>query len=175
MPDHSFAYWIAVQVVPRYEAKVSILLQYKGYQSFLPTYKVRRKWSDRVKTLDMPLFQGYVFCRSCDEAVGLIVGTPQVIRIVGFGGKPSPIEDVEIDALRRISTSDTASEPCSYLRIGERVQIKSGPLAGITGILMQIKNQRRLVISIDAIMKSVSVDVGSIEVSAAEKALAACA
>lgn len=174
MVYHPCAFWVAVQVVPRNEARVAILLQSKGYESFLPTYKVRRKWSDRVRTLDMPLFPGYVFCRR-EEAAGLIVATPQVIRIVGFGGKPSPIEDEEIEALRRIGTSGATSEPCSYLRIGDRVQVKNGPLAGITGILVQIGNQRRFIISINAIMRSVSVDAGSIEACSAARELPAYA
>lgn len=170
-----FTPWFAVQVVPRSEAKVAICLERKGYQSFLPTHEVRRKWSDRFKTLHLPLFPGYVFCRSERQAAGLILATPHVVRIVGCGGKPSSIEDHDIDALRRIESSGAASEPCSYLRIGDPVQIKEGPLSGIRGILVQIKNQRRLVISVDAIMKSVSVDVGAIEMCPGSRTFAATA
>ena len=175
MVPQPLASWFAVQVVPRAEARVAVLLEYKGYQSFLPTYKVRRKWSDRIKTVDLPLFPGYVFCRSQGAAAGLIVATPQVVRIVGCGGKPSPVDDQDIDALKKIEKSGATTQPCLYLRIGDRVQIKSGPLSGITGILAEIRNERRLVISIDAIMKSVSVDVDAIEMCPAGKALPACA
>jgi transcription termination/antitermination protein NusG len=155
--------WFAVQVAPRCEATVAGLLEYKGSQSFLPTYKSLRRWSDRTKTLHLPLFPGYVFCRSNGPVLGLVVSTPHVVRIVGLGGKPSPIDETEIDALQRVERSGTMSQPCPYLRVGERVQIKSGPLSGIVGILVQIRNESRLVISIDAIMKSVSVDATAVE------------
>lgn len=155
--------WFAVQVAPRCEARVSSLLEYKGYQSFCPTYKAQRKWSDRAKTLSLPLFPGYVFCRTHGPILGLVVSTPHVVRIVGYAGKPSPIEEAEIDALKTVERSGTTSQPCSYLRMGERVRIKSGPLAGVIGILAQIRNERRLLLSIDAIMKSISVDAAAVE------------
>lgn len=156
--------WFAVQVVPKCEMRVATLLECKGYESFFPKHKVRRKWSDRIKTLEMPLFPGYVFCRSQGRTEGLIISTPYVARIVSFSGRPSPIDDQEIEALRKMESSGAQPEPCSYPQIGERVQVKEGPLSGITGILVQIRNRRQLVISIDAIMKSVSVDIDSIEV-----------
>jgi transcription antitermination factor NusG len=158
VPVHLGKPWFAVQVAPRFEARVASLLEYKGYQSFFPTYKALRRWSDRTKTLYFPLFPGYVFCRSDGPTLGLVVSTPHVVRIVSLRGNPSPIDDKDIDALRRVERSGTTLRPCSYLRIGERVQIKSGPLSGLVGILVQIRNESRLVISIDAIMKSVSVD-----------------
>jgi transcription antitermination factor NusG len=168
-----FPFWFAVQVVPRFEARIAILLEQKGYLTFLPTHKVNRRWANRAKILELPLFPGYVFCRDQEQAAGLIVATSQVIRIVGFGAQPSPIDDQDIDALRKLQNSGLPAEPCSYLRIGDRVQIKNGPLSGVTGILAQIRNSRRLVISVDAIMKSVSVEIDEIQVSPSGKVLVA--
>jgi len=158
--------WFAVQVSPRAEKKVADHLTYKGYQSFLPLYKATRRWSDRKTVLELPLFPGYVFCRMTESSAGLIVATPGAVRIVGFGGKPYPVSDTEIGALQQIVESGIHAVPfVPYLRIGERVEIKDGPLSGITGIIVQIKNQRRLVVSVDAVMKSISIDVDAYEVS----------
>jgi transcription antitermination factor NusG len=156
--------WFAVQVVSRAEKQVATLLQQKGYELFLPTYKAVRKWSDRVKTLELPLFPGYVFCRLAGTVSGLVLSTPGVMRIVSFGGRPAQIPNYEIDQIQRVIASGLNSMHCNYPRIGQKVRIKSGPLAGICGILMCIKNQRLLVLSIEKIMKAVAVDVGVCEV-----------
>lgn len=156
--------WFAIQVVPRYEVKVSSLLGFKGYQCYVPIYMARRKWSDRIKTLKLPLFPGYIFCRFQDVPSGRIVDTPRVIRIVSFGGKPSTIRDDEIETIQRVADTGTDPQPWPYLKVGQRVQINSGPLAGIAGILTRIKNHHRLVISLEAVMKSISVEVGASDI-----------
>lgn len=168
MFSHSYESWFAVQTSPRHEAKVACLLGYKGYQHFLPTYKSRRTWSDRIKTIELPIFPGYVFCRTLDKiAHGLVLTTPGVVRVVGFNGKPYPIADQEIDAIRKAVLSPDAS-PCPYLKVGQKVRITDGPMAGVIGILTQIKNRHRLVISVELIMKSISVDVDARDVVRAE-------
>lgn len=159
-----FSRWFAIQVVPRYEIKASILLGFKGYQCYVPMHMARRKWSDRIKTLKLPLFPGYIFCRFQDVPTGRIVDTPRVIRIVSFGGKPSTVGDDEIEAVHRVADKGTNPQPWPYLRVGQRVQISSGPLAGIAGILTRIKNHHRLVISLEAVMKSISVEIGSSDI-----------
>jgi transcription antitermination factor NusG len=156
--------WFAVQVLPRHEGRVASLLNYKGYQQFLPTYQSCRKWSDRNKTLELPLFPGYVFCRILQEvASGLVLTTPGVVRLVGFGGRPYPIADHEIDVIRRAVLSPEVM-PVPYLKIGRKVQICNGPLLGLTGILTHVKNRHRLVVSVDLIMNSISIDVESFQV-----------
>ena len=156
---HSYESWFAVQMSPRHEAKVAAFLNYKGYQHFLPTYRSRRIWSDRIKTVELRYFPGYVFCRTMDKmAHGLVLTTPGAIRVVGFNGKPYPISDQEIDAIRKAVLSPDAA-PCPYLKVGQKVRITDGPMAGVTGILAQIKNRHRLVISVELIMKSIAVDV----------------
>lgn len=161
---HELSSWFAVQVVPRHESMVASLLAYKGYQQFLPTHQCRRKWCDRNKTVEVPLFPGYVFCRLTHQVTsGLVLTTPGVIRLVGFGGKPYSVPDAEIDAIRRLVLSSDVM-PAPYLKVGQKVQINNGPLAGIIGILVQVKNRRRIVVSIDLVMKSVSANVDSLEV-----------
>jgi transcription antitermination factor NusG len=159
--------WFAVQVLPQHEKTVSLLLEIKGYQYFLPLYKARRQWSDRTKILLAPLFPGYLFLRSIPTHVGSVRGTPGMIRVVSFGGKPYPITDDEIDALRTVVDTGRNIYSMAYFAAGQKVQVKSGPLAGIKGIITRTKNQQRLVISVEAMMKSVSVEISSDEVMAA--------
>jgi transcription antitermination factor NusG len=155
-------FWFAIQVVPRREKLVSMLLNNKGYQSFVPIHRITKRWSDRSKVCESAIFPGYVFCLPQEQSYGLIVATPQVRRIVGFGGRPSPVTDAEIEVLKRLGNSATPAQSCDYPAVGQRVQVTFGPLAGVAGVLIQIKNKHRLVISIDAIMKSVSVSVDEV-------------
>jgi transcription antitermination factor NusG len=152
-------HWFALQVVPNHERKVADILTYKGRTSFLPTYKKKQRWSDRTKITEFPLFPGYVFCQLSHSVARDVLSTPGVNRIVGFGGKPYPIADEEIIALQKTLRSGLQPRPEPYLKIGRKVQIVEGPLAGITGILTGYMNQGRLVISVDMIMQSISVEI----------------
>lgn len=167
-----FAAWFAVQVVPRFETSIARALEYKGYEAFLPRQVVRHPRFEQTTTCERPLFPGYIFCRMQGTALGLIVSTPRVVRIVSFGGRPSPVSEDEIDGLRKLADLGVEARPHPFLNVGQRVQINCGPLAGMSGILIQIRNQRRLVISVETIMKSVSVDVGASDVCAFEEGLA---
>lgn len=158
-------FWFAVQVISRTEKRVAMLLEQQGYQVFVPTYKIVRKWSDRNKTLDLPLFPGYVFCRLEGAISGLILLTPGVLRIVSSGGRPSPISKEEIEYLLRVIASGTEPIPCRYLRIGQRVKIVNGLLSGVCGILVQKGNQRRVVILVETIMKAIAVSVDGSEIA----------
>ena len=146
--------WFAIQVVPRHEKSVDKILE----------YSVRRRWSDRVKVIEEPLFPGYVFCRSQRNLVETVRGFPGMIRIVAFGGRPHPIPDKEIEALQQIVRGEREYSAGPYLSAGEKVRVVSGPLTGTIGIITQFKNRDRLVISLDVIMKSVSVEIDQSEV-----------
>jgi transcription antitermination factor NusG len=153
------ARWFALQVVPRHEKKVADTLNYMGHQQFFPTYRSRRRWSDRTKTVELPLFSGYVFCRTEWHAIGPIRRIIGVNRIVGFGGKACPILDEEITALQKIGNSGFPVTSVSYITLGQRVQIIDGPLAGIRGLVTRVGKKQRVIISVDAIMKSISIDI----------------
>jgi transcription antitermination factor NusG len=156
--------WFALQVVPRHEKSVARILEHKGCDHFLPTCSVRRRWSDRVKIVAEPLFPGYVFCRSQRNLLAIIRGFPGILRIVAFGGIPHPIPDKEIEALQQIVHGKREYSAVPHLSVGQKVQVISGPLTGISGIITQFKNRDRLVISLDVIMKSVSVEINQLEV-----------
>lgn len=151
--------WYALYVRPRAERMVAQILQEKGYDLFLPTHRCRRRWADRVKELDMPLFPGYVFCRVTAASSGRIVTTQGVIRIVGIGNAPIPIDDGEIEALRTVVSSSLSVEPWPFLRVGQKVRIEVGPLSGLEGVVVRFASRARLVLSISLLQRSVAVEM----------------
>jgi len=151
--------WYALQVRPRFEKQIASTLLGKGYEGFLPLYRHRSRWSDRMKQVQLPLFPGYLFCRfDLNRRLPILV-TPGVMHIVGIGKTPYPVEEEEIAALQSIVVSGLQAEPRSYLNIGERVRIEIGPLAGTEGILVSLKGSNRLVVSVSLLQRSVSVEV----------------
>lgn len=162
--------WFVVQVMPQHEQSVALQLDLKGQEYFLPTIKSTRQWSDRKKLLTVPLFPGYVFCKTKRSWFGAVLNTQGVFRIVSFGGKAHPIPDDEMISLRRVIDSGRYLCPVPYVSLGKHVQVVRGPLSGMTGIVTRIKKQNRLVISVDLIMKSVSVDIAASELSLADLA-----
>jgi transcription antitermination factor NusG len=151
--------WFALQVRPRYEKIVASVLRAKGYEAFLPLTVARRRWSDRTKALEVPLFPGYLFCR-LDPLVRLpILLTPGVLSIVGVGKNPVPVEASEIEAVQAIVESGIGVEAWPWLEAGQRVRIEQGPLTGLEGILVDFKNSRRLVVSVTLLQRSVSAEI----------------
>jgi transcription antitermination factor NusG len=151
--------WYALQVRPRFEKMVASALVTKGFELFLPLYRHRSRWSDRIKEVDLPLFSGYLFCRiDLNHRLPILI-TPGVTQIVGIGRAPRPVDEEEIAALKAIVLSGLQAEPRSYLNIGQRVRIEIGPLAGVEGILTALKGSARLVVSVTLLQRSVSVEI----------------
>lgn len=151
--------WYALQVKPRHEKAVSAALQSKQYEEFLPLRLVRKKWSDRIKVIEMPLLAGYTFCRFAPEEKVRILRTPGVRKVVGRGAAPAAVEDSEIQALQTLMHAGLPAEPCRYLQTGQEVCLDSGPLSGLRGLLLQTKGKRRLVLSVTLLQRSISVEV----------------
>lgn len=157
--------WFALQVRARHEFNVAEYLKGKGYQWFLPLYKVRKRWSDRFKEVESPLFPGYLFCRFNPQDRLPILKTPGVTQVVGYNHVPIPVDEGEIEGIRKMVTSGAANQPCPYLAVGNRVRIESGALRGLEGILLELKGKRRLVLSITLLQRSVAVEISSEAVS----------
>jgi transcription antitermination factor NusG len=153
------AQWFAIRTAAGREKAVATQLQSKGYEEFLPAYRSKRQWSDRIKELELSLFPGYLFCRFDFNNRLPILITPGVKLIVGYGKIPTPVSDGEIAALRRVVASGAAAEPHDYLTVGQRVRVREGSLAGIEGILLQVKNTFRIVLSVELLRRSVSVEL----------------
>lgn len=157
--------WFAVQVWARHEARVAEHLTGRGYPWFLPLYKCRKRWSDRVKVTDAPLFPGYLFCRFNPQNRLHILTTPGVIQIVGNNGSPTAIDETEIQAIQTAVASGLPSEPWPYLTVGDRVRIESGPLCDLEGTVVKHKGRDRLVLSVTLLQRSVAVEIDSAFVS----------
>jgi transcription antitermination factor NusG len=148
-----------LRVRPRFEKMIASTLLMKGYEGFLPLYRNRSQWSDRIKEVRLPLFPGYLFCRIDLRNRLPILNTPGVIQIVGIGKAPYPVEEEEIAALQAIVVSGLQAEPRSYFNIGQTVRFAAGPLAGVEGILTGFKGARKFVVSVTLLQRSVAVDV----------------
>jgi transcription antitermination factor NusG len=152
--------WYAIQIVSRLGSIASATLRGKGYEEFLPLYRSRRRWSDRIKQLELPLFPGYLFCRfDVTDRLMPILTTPGVIGIVSAGKTPVPVDDEEIEAVRAILRSGFAAQPWPFLRVGSKVYIEGGPLAGLEGIVTDTDKIYRLVVSVSLLQRSVAVEI----------------
>jgi transcription antitermination factor NusG len=157
--------WFALQIRTRHEMSVAEHLQGKSYEWFLPLYKTRRRWSDRVKEVSSPLFPGYLFCRFNPHDRLPILKTPGVTQIVGYNHVPVPVDEHEIEAIRRLIASGLPNFPCAFLQVGSKVRIETGALRGLEGMLTELKGKRRLVLSITLLQRSVAVEIDSDAVS----------
>jgi transcriptional antiterminator RfaH len=166
--DTSSLQWFAVQTVVKRERLSATVLANKGYEYFLPL-----GWhgSPRPKEPPPPLFPGYLFCRCGRSVVGPLLTTPGVIRIVGIGNRPSPIDDGEIHNIRRIHNSGMPAERCRFLEIGQRIVVCSGPLAGVEGVLVSLNEPDYLVASVTLLQRSVRVRLDANWVLAAPRAV----
>lgn len=151
--------WYALNVRPRFEKYVRTHLEEKGYEVFLPTYTATRRWSDRVKSVTLPLFPSYIFCRFDINTRLPILITPGVNFVVGSGKSPVAVDEAELSAIRHVLESGVATQPWPYLQIGDTARIEAGPLEGLTGIVMRMKGSCRLVVSVSLLMRSVSVEL----------------
>jgi transcription antitermination factor NusG len=157
--DHIPGKWFAVRVRPQAEQVVATVARAKGFEEFLPLYKARRRWSDRFKWVDLPLFPGYVFCRLDGESRLPILTIPGVLHFVGIGKAPVPIDDAEIAAIQTALKSGLWAEPWPFLDVGQRVRIEEGPLSGVEGILVEVRKKHRVVVSVSLLKRAVAVEV----------------
>lgn len=151
--------WFAVRVRSHFERIAVAHLRQRGYEEFAPSYKTERQWSDRKKEIDQFLFPGYVFCRFNPENRLAVLTTPGVVDLVGFGRAPVPIPDQEIERVRQMVQSGVLVSPWPYLEVGQTVLIERGPLAGLEGILAEVKGRCRLIVSVNLLKRSISAEV----------------
>ena len=151
--------WFALRVRSGSEKLVARIAENKGIEHFLPLYQCRRHWSDRFKSLELPLFPGYLFCRLNPVYRFPVLTIPGVQHFVGIGKVPVPIEESEINALQAAVRSGLHTEPWPYLTVGQRVRVDQGPLEGLEGFLIQVRKQHRIVVSVQVLMRSVAVEI----------------
>lgn len=151
--------WFALRVKSRSERLVATMARNKGFEEFLPVYQCRRRWSDRVKSIELPLFQGYVFCRMDPRYRLALLTIPGALHFVGIGKIPVAIDDAEIATIQAAVNSGLTTEPWPYLNVGQAVRVEEGPLAGLTGILTEARKEQRIVVSVTLLRRSVAVEI----------------
>lgn len=156
--------WFATYVCSRHEKRVSVHLQRLGIEYFLPLYTSVRRWKDRRRVLELPLFPGYLFVRIALRDRLKVLEIPSVVRFVEFHGRPALLAENDVEALRAALSNQLKMEPHPYLKVGRRARVIAGPLVGSEGILVRRKDKYRVVLSIDLIMRSVAVEVDLMDV-----------
>lgn len=151
--------WFAVRVKSNYEKPVSAILRGKGFEEFVPTYRARRQWSDRIKVIDLPLFPGYLFCRlDLNKRLPLLT-TPGFLYLVGKGKTPEPVDEIEILAIQSVVRSGIPAVPWPSLVVGQKVRLERGPLRGVEGVVAKIADQQSIFVNVTLLQRSVSVQV----------------
>jgi transcription antitermination factor NusG len=158
--------WYAIYTRHQHEKMVAQILTSKGFNTFLPLYATTHKWKDRRKALSLPLFPCYVFLKGDIERRLQIVTTPGIFGLVSSGGQPAAIPNVEIEAIQRVIESGTQVEAHPFLKCGNRVRVKCGPLAGIEGILVRKKSVSRLVLTVEILGTAAAIEVSAFQVEA---------
>ena len=152
--------WYAIHVQSKFEKTAASIVRGKGYEEFLPLCRTRRRWSDRVKQLELPLFPGYFFCRmNVTDGFLPILTTPGVVRIVSAGKYPVAVADSEIDAIQTVLRSGLPTTPWPSLSVGSRVIVEHGPLAGVEGTVLDLDKKFRLVLSVALLQRAVAVEI----------------
>ena len=160
--------WYALTVKPRHEKSASMALRNRGFEEFLPVYRSRRFWSDRIKEIELPLFAGYLFCRFSLGKRAAVLKTPSVTSIVGFGNVPTAIPDKEIGDLKRLAASGLPLQPWPFLKVGQRVRIIRGPVRGVEGIVLKTRDACRVIVSISLLQRSLAVEIDVVNLCPAE-------
>ena len=163
--------WYAFRVRSRHEKLVSTSLRGKGYEEYLPLSRSKRKWADRSKTVEMPLFPGYVFCDTERSEIGKIRCTPGIIDVIRAGSAPLPANRWEIEGLLKATEADLPLESWPYIDPSTtgHVRITSGPLTGLDGVLIEVRGKERLILSVDLLRRSVLVELPFSSVTACAK------
>lgn len=151
--------WFAVYTRSRHENAVQESLRGKGYESFSPSYKLKRRRANRNVEIDQPLFTSYVFCRFDPRQRLPILQTPGVVFIVSRAGEPEPVDPAELASLQAVLRSGRQIQPWDFVRTGQRVRICAGALAGAEGTLVRVKNRDRLIASVSVLQRAVAVEI----------------
>ena len=151
--------WIAVYTKPRHEKTVEKELQKKEFEVYLPLLKQRRKWSDRKKWVEFPLFRSYIFVKTEIKNALFVLQTLGVVKVVKFGGEVAVIQNDSIQAIKLMIEGGYMTEATDYFVKGVPVEVKDGPLKGLVGEVIRVDNHDRLLVRVDAIQHSVSVQI----------------
>jgi transcription antitermination factor NusG len=162
--SHLQPHWYAVYTRSRHEKMVAEQLVHRSVDHFLPLYDAVRKWKNGRFNVLLPLFPGYLFVYIPLRERLRVLQVPGVVQLVSSSGVPLALPQAEIETIRDALTKGLQAHPHPYLKVGSRVRIIRGPLEGLHGILLRKKGKLRLIVSVDLIMRSISIDVDASEV-----------
>ena len=154
-------HWYAIYTRPRHEKKVFEQFEEKEWESFLPLVKQVRLWKDRKKKIEVPMFRSYLFARFDYKHRFDLLQTKGVVKIVNFRGTPAVVPDWQIESLKTMIENPKKVRLETYMRTGEEVEVIEGAFKGMRGAVKTIKGDTRLVVTIDGILQSVSVEIES--------------
>lgn len=159
--------WFALYTTARHEKRVAQHLDQRAIEHYLPLYRAQRKWSDGSRvTLDLPLFPGYLFVRIQRAERVRVLEVPGALTLVlGTGGQPAAMPDATIQKLRS-GLETGAVEPHPLLTAGQRVRICAGAFAGLQGVVLRSKNRCRVVLTLEHILRSFSVELAGSDLEA---------
>jgi transcription antitermination factor NusG len=161
--------WFAIHTRSRHEKAIAARLDAQATETFLPLHRSRRTWKNGVHAdVDQPLFPCYLFARIGIGDRLRLLQKPGVLGLASTTARPTAIPNEEI-AMLRAATAKLTAEPHPYLNCGDRVRIVAGPLAGLEGILSRRKHEYRVVLTIEAILRSIAVEVSEFEIEPAER------
>lgn len=155
--------WYVVYTRSRHEKFLAEQCTERGIPAFLPLYAVQRRWKQRRAEVLLPLFPSYVFVHIALPERLRVLSLPGVVSLVTFNGVPAAVPDSQIDALRKAITLGRA-EPHIYLHSGRRVRVTAGPLIGLEGIIVEIKNRMHVIVSFEWMTRSVAISLDAADV-----------
>ena len=161
--------WYAGYTAARHEKRVAEHFAQRGVEHFLPLYETIHRWNNGRHRVQLPLFPGYIFVRMALKDRLRVLEVPGFVRLVGFNSLPCPLPESDIKKMMEALSKGVLAEPYPYLTAGTRVEIRNGPLQGMTGILLRRQNKCRVVISVDLIMRSMIVEVEAGDVAPVRK------
>jgi transcription antitermination factor NusG len=156
--------WFAVWTRARHESRVLEQLQRKDVDAFLPKVARWSRWKDRKKRIEWPLFPGYCFVHIDPSQTLPVLKCSGVVSVVSVNGQPAAIPDQQIESIRTLVDSELSYDPCPLVKVGQLVEVVSGPLKGVVGRLTRKGNHARLVLSVDLIGQGVAVELDAADV-----------
>ena len=158
-PEREESYWFAAYIKHQHEKVAARILANKGFEIYLPLYSEPHRWKDRTKVVELPLFPCYLFIYTDLTRRLDILRTPGVFWLVGNAGTATPIPNAEIESLQILSKSSARMNRHPYVKCGDRVRVRSGPLERVEGILLRVKSGYRVILSVQLVKQSVAVEV----------------
>jgi transcription antitermination factor NusG len=153
--------WHVAYTMPRSEQKIYDFLRRTGVTSFFPVQSVLRKWSDRIKRIELPLFPNYIFVRVSPQRRFEVTNVEGVVRYVSFAGRPAVVPDSVIESLQKLSGNEMEVDQDPFYHMGMPVMICEGPFAGVKGYLVKRNGKERLQVRVETLKSTVSIEIST--------------